>query len=148
MNAQEWNALYPVGTPVVAYPGVRPEDPLAVAVRERQAAGGYVDKGGVELCKRLETVTRSVAWALGDGEPVVMVEGYAGGIALTHVDPVCGARFNEAVCRLPKGHAGPHLSPDRPIEPATTPATAYEWGDDDQIGRTVDYSRPAEGRAA
>lgn len=69
MNAQQWNDLYPVGTPVTAYPGVRPEDEHASWA-----------------CEQLETTTRSKAWTLGHGEPVVMVEGYAGGIALTHVD--------------------------------------------------------------
>jgi hypothetical protein len=64
--ADEWNRLHPVGTPVVAYPGVRPEEFPTIA-------------------KRLETTTRSVAWMLG-GEPVVMVHGYAGGIALSHID--------------------------------------------------------------
>lgn len=56
----DWNARYPIGTPVHAYPGVR------------QGAG-------------LVTRTRSKAWNVG-GSPVVLVEGYAGGIALTHVD--------------------------------------------------------------
>ncbi|MEU9793801.1 hypothetical protein AB0E27_24765 [Streptomyces sparsogenes] len=61
-TATEWNALYPTGTPVTAYPLTRNDAPLT-------------------------TRTRSVAWTLGHGEPVVMVEGYAGGIALSHVDP-------------------------------------------------------------
>ncbi|MFK8844745.1 hypothetical protein [Streptomyces sp. Ac-502] len=86
MNAEQWNKRYPVGTPVIAYPGVRPEDPLAVAVRQRQESGGYVDPGSVDLCRRLVTVTRTPAWTLGHGEPVVSVEGYAGGICLTHID--------------------------------------------------------------
>jgi len=68
MNADQWNALYPVGTPVVAYPLTRPED------------------GVKDFFERLETVTRTPAWTLGHGEPVVSVEGYAGGIALDHVD--------------------------------------------------------------
>lgn len=73
MTADAWNDRYPPGTPVVAYPGVRPEDPTAAS-----------------LCTRLETRTRSAAWNLGHGEPVVAVEGYAGGIALTHIDPAAG----------------------------------------------------------
>ncbi len=60
-GAEAWNAVHPVGTPVNAYPQTRQDEPLL-------------------------TRTRSEAWALGHGEPVVMVEGYAGGIALTHVD--------------------------------------------------------------
>ena len=61
MNADEWNAAHPVGTPVVAYPAFRSDQPLY-------------------------THTRSEAWTLGHGTPVVKVVGYAGGIALTHVD--------------------------------------------------------------
>lgn len=61
MNADQFNARYPVGTPVVAYPLTRDDEGLT-------------------------TVTRKPAWTLGHGEPVVSVEGYAGGIALDHVD--------------------------------------------------------------
>lgn len=64
----EWNRLHPVGTPVVAYPGIKPVGEFA----------GW-------SCTRLETTTRSMAWLLGN-EPVVMVHGYAGGIALSHID--------------------------------------------------------------
>jgi hypothetical protein len=59
----------PIGTPVLAYPSVRPDDP----------------KFG-RLATTLDTVTRSEVWALGSGDLVVAVEGYAGGIALTHID--------------------------------------------------------------
>lgn len=62
MTAEEWNELYPVGTQVVAYPGSRDDAPLY-------------------------TWTRSRAWPLGHGAPVVMVEGHSGGIVLSHVDP-------------------------------------------------------------
>lgn len=62
-SADAWNAQHPVGTPVVAYPGVRGRGALT-------------------------TRTRTPAWTLGHGTPVVSVEGYAGGIALTHVDPI------------------------------------------------------------
>lgn len=71
MTAPRFNYLHKVGTRVVAYPGVRPEDPLAK-----------------DLCTRLETVTRTPAWTLGHGAAVVSVEGYAGGIALTHIDVI------------------------------------------------------------
>lgn len=68
MTAERFNDLNPVGTSVMAYPGVRPED----------------DKE----CRRIETVTRTTAWAPnGTGTPVVMVEGYSSWIALTHIDP-------------------------------------------------------------
>jgi hypothetical protein len=74
MTAPRFNYLYKVGTRVVAYPGVRPEDPVKSA------------------CTRLETVTRTPAWTLGHGDAVVSVEGYAGGIALTHIDVLGGAK--------------------------------------------------------
>lgn len=87
MNAETWNRLYPVGTPVVAYPSVRPEHPVAVAYRKAVEAGRTVT-GEMNPCTRLETTTRTPAWTLGHGTPVVSVEGYAGGIALTHIDVI------------------------------------------------------------
>ncbi|MEU0355703.1 hypothetical protein [Streptomyces cyaneofuscatus] len=66
-EADRWNALHPVGTPVFAYPGCRPEgDPKA---------------------ERLTTRTRSAASALGGHTAVVWVEGHGACISLTHVDP-------------------------------------------------------------
>ncbi|MGW3164781.1 hypothetical protein ACWC9Q_18295 [Streptomyces sp. NPDC001142] len=65
MTADEWNARYPVGTPVLAYPDTRDDEPL-------------------------DTVTRTPAWTLGHGAAVVSVEGESGGICLTHVDPILG----------------------------------------------------------
>ncbi|MCF2531732.1 hypothetical protein [Yinghuangia soli] len=62
MTADQWNTHHPVGTPVHAWLGRRDEAPLV-------------------------TRTRSDAWNLGHGEPVVSVDGYAGGIALTHIEP-------------------------------------------------------------
>jgi hypothetical protein len=62
-DADRWNARYPVGTPVAAYPGARWDEPL-------------------------RTRTRTPAWTLGHGAAVVSVDDYAGGIALTHVDPL------------------------------------------------------------
>lgn len=68
--ADAWNAKHPVGTPVKAYPWVRPEhsafDPASVLI----------------------TRTRSVAWPLGHGALVVLVEGYSGGIVLEHIDVI------------------------------------------------------------
>lgn len=61
MTAAEWNATHPVGTLVTAYPLTRTDRPRY-------------------------TRTRSEAWTLGHGAPVVAVEGYGGGIHLTHVD--------------------------------------------------------------
>ena len=34
----------------------------------------------------VETVTRSVAWALGHGDGVVLVDGIAGGVCIGHVE--------------------------------------------------------------
>ena len=83
-EADAFNARYPIGTPVVAYPGIRPEHPVAVAHRKRVEDGRTF--GTNDPCKRLDTVTRTPAWILGHGDPVVSVEGYAGGICLTHID--------------------------------------------------------------
>lgn len=63
MTADDWNRLFPIGTPVLAWPGVRDAEPM-------------------------RTQTRTPAWTLGHGAPVVSVEGYPGGIALTHIEPV------------------------------------------------------------
>ena len=60
--ADDFNARYPVGTPVTYWPGLR------------EGTGR-------------ESVTRSAAWSTLSGHAVVCVEGYAGGIALTHVAP-------------------------------------------------------------
>ncbi|MFF5773892.1 hypothetical protein ACFY8V_32655 [Streptomyces californicus] len=62
-----WNERHPVGTPVVAYPGCRPEDD--------------------PKCTRLTTRTRSAASVLGGHTAVVWVEGHSACIALTHIDP-------------------------------------------------------------
>lgn len=88
MTADEWNELYPVGTKVMAYPMARPEHPA------------------FDPSDRLTTVTRSRAWTLGHGAPVVAVEGYSGGIYLTHVDPLstvprcprCRHTFKDCTC--------------------------------------------------
>lgn len=68
--ADRWNALYPVGSPVTAYPGCRPEDD--------------------SKCTRLVTRTRSAASVLGGHTAVVWVEGHGACIKLTHVDPQSG----------------------------------------------------------
>lgn len=58
----------PIGTPVRAYPGVRPDEfPAGMTATE------------------LVTTTRSEVWMIGE-TLVVKVDGYAGGIALTHID--------------------------------------------------------------
>ncbi|MGW7726297.1 hypothetical protein ACWGJ6_23545 [Streptomyces canus] len=69
MNAEQFNALYEVGVPVLAYPGFRPED--------------------VPDTRRLVTRTRTKAQPAGlDREGVVWVDGHGAYIALTHVDVV------------------------------------------------------------
>lgn len=73
-EADVFNARFPVGTPVFAYPGFRPED-------DRNAT-------------RLVTRTRSKASVFGDA-PVVMVDGYER-INLTHVDVISEDEFKEA----------------------------------------------------
>lgn len=62
-DVARFNAATPVGSPVLFWPG---------------------DRSG----EGRESVTRSRAWLLGDQTPVVMVEDYPGGIALTHVAPI------------------------------------------------------------
>ncbi len=57
---QEWNELHPPGTKVLL----------------------TNDLGGVE-----ETRTRSIAWLLGSGHPVVSVEGRTGGYSLERIKP-------------------------------------------------------------
>lgn len=56
MTAEEWNKRHPVGTPV----------------RFETYRGGPIE----------ESRTRSEAWELGHGEPVVKIEGRAGGVCL------------------------------------------------------------------
>lgn len=91
MNADQFNRLYPVGTRVVAYPGVRPE----------HAAGG--------TCTRLVTRTKTTAWEAGGHTAVVMVDDHSSWIALTHVDVICGSQCatHDHVClRSPRHQAG------------------------------------------
>lgn len=57
---EQFNEVVPIGSPVLYWPGAR------------EGEGR-------------KSVTRSEAWLLGSHTPVVMVEGYPGGIALSHV---------------------------------------------------------------
>lgn len=57
---EQFNEHVPIGTPVLYWPG------------ERTGEGR-------------RSVTRSAAWLLGGHTPVVLVDGYPGGIALSHV---------------------------------------------------------------
>jgi len=60
-TADQWNAAHPVGTPVLAWPASRDDEPMT-------------------------TRTRTPAWTLGHGTAVVSVEGYTGGISLGHIE--------------------------------------------------------------
>ncbi|MER5653498.1 hypothetical protein ABT076_10830 [Streptomyces sp. NPDC002131] len=75
MTAETFNSRYPVGTPVFAYPGARPEH-------------------GAD--SRLVTRTRTVAQKSSSGHDVVWVEGHGAYISLTHVDPVPESVFKAA----------------------------------------------------
>jgi hypothetical protein len=76
VNAEQFNARYPVGTLVFAYPGARPED--------------------IPSARRLVTRTRTEAQASCSGDPVVWVEGEGSYISLTHVDPVSKGEWERA----------------------------------------------------
>jgi hypothetical protein len=76
VNADEFNSLHPVGTPVLAYPGCRPVD----------------DPG----CEVLITRTRSVAQQAASGDDVVWVDGHGAYIVLTHVDAVTEEEWEQA----------------------------------------------------
>ncbi|MFE0353651.1 hypothetical protein ACFW2I_09165 [Streptomyces nigra] len=76
MNAETFNSRYPVGTPVFAYPGARPED--------------------FPNDRRLVTRTRSKASVLGGHTDVVWVDGHSACIALSHVDVVSETVYEAA----------------------------------------------------
>lgn len=65
-TAWSWNAAHPVGTRVRYWPIYPP----------------------IESVPPVDTVTRSEAWALGDGSAVVCVDGMAGGVHLTHIEVI------------------------------------------------------------
>lgn len=60
MNPDQFNRLHPVGTAFRYYP----------------TAG---------LTDFVETETRSECWELGDGHPVVLIKGRAGGVSIHHL---------------------------------------------------------------
>lgn len=69
MNAAEFNTRHPIGTPVFAYTGFRPEDDANA--------------------RRLVTRTRTEAQSVGlDRAGVVWVDGHGAYIALSHIDVV------------------------------------------------------------
>ena len=63
-TVETWNAAYPVGTVVRYWPIYPPLDGIPP----------------------VDTVTRSEAWALGDGSVVVLIDGKSGGVHLSHVE--------------------------------------------------------------
>ena len=65
VTADDWNLLRPVGTKVRYFPIMG------------------------ELGS-LDTKTKSIAWALGDGHPVVLIEGVIGGVSLRHLQVLEG----------------------------------------------------------
>ncbi|MGH8217378.1 MAG: hypothetical protein ACREUT_02225 [Steroidobacteraceae bacterium] len=68
MTADEWNAAYPPGQPVIV----------------------TLDGG-----RQWPTKTRSEAWNLGHGQPVVMLEGKSGGYDLQRVKPIVNGEISE-----------------------------------------------------
>jgi hypothetical protein len=62
-TAEEWNAAHPVGTAVRYWAIYPPKD-----------GDGPID-----------TVTRSEAWALGDGTVVVLIKGKTGGVRVSNL---------------------------------------------------------------
>lgn len=66
VEAEAWNLAHPIGTPVIAYPGLRPEDDTKA--------------------ERIVTTTRSKATVLGGHTAVVWVHGHSACIALSHID--------------------------------------------------------------
>lgn len=66
MNANEWNEKHPIGTHVRYWP-ILP---------------------AVKSAPPVDTQTRSDAWELGDGTPVVLVKGRTGGVHLGHLEVI------------------------------------------------------------
>jgi hypothetical protein len=60
LSAEEWNEVYPVGVGVRYWPVMGDEE--------------YRD-----------TITRGQAWTLGDGHPVVAIQGQPCGVSLRHL---------------------------------------------------------------
>lgn len=63
-TAESWNVAHPIGTRV-RYWSVYPPHGSAPPI---------------------DTMTRSAAWALGDGSAVVLIAGRSGGVWLSHVE--------------------------------------------------------------
>jgi hypothetical protein len=123
-TVDSFNAACPIGTPVLAFPGSRDG-------------------------RALMTTTRSTAWLVGP-EPVVMVEHYAGGIALTHIEimapasPSCGCPPEEP-CTIEEDYAAltadesDTRAPDDP--PGIDPQTSDLPDADDARTRVIAFLR-------
>jgi len=99
VTVETFNRLHPVGTPVFAYPGFRPE----VASDAR----------------RLVTRTRTAAQLSASGGPVVWVEGEGSYICLTHVDPVSEDVWEEArAAEVAAAESEPVTAVPQPIDEA------------------------------
>lgn len=98
MNAEQWNAMYPVGTPVFAYPGFRPQDDPDA--------------------RRLVTRTRSKAQKSSSGHDVVWVDGEGSYITLTHVDPLLDEfdAFTCAATQVPHNPRPVCRTPAAPVD--------------------------------
>ncbi|MCM8555676.1 hypothetical protein [Streptomyces sp. STCH 565 A] len=103
MNAAEFNARYPIGTLVFAYPGARRED--------------------IADATRLVTRTRTAAQASSSGDPVVWVEGEGAYIALTHVDPVSEDVWAEALAAEMSAGQASEFAATCPTNPP-----GHDWG--------------------
>lgn len=66
LNAVQWNKEHPPGAHVRYWPILPP----------------------IDGCPPVDAVTRSEAWELGDGSPVVLITGRSGGVRLSHLEVV------------------------------------------------------------
>jgi hypothetical protein len=64
ISAESFNRRFPIGTPV-RYWAVLPQHPSVPPK---------------------DTKTRSAAWEVANGRPIVMIEGLSGGVALSHIE--------------------------------------------------------------
>lgn len=129
MNAEQWNALHPVGTLVFAYPGARPED--------------------FPSARRLVTRTRTVAQTSASGHPVVWVEDEGSYICLTHVDPVSKdewekARAAEAVAELGAVPAPMGDEPQVPMSLKAARVRLAQYGERTSTWSTATYNDGTE----
>lgn len=112
--ADHWTQEHPPGTPVLAWPGTRDVEPLV-------------------------TRTRSSAWVMSIDDVVVQVDGYPGGIAITHVDhdPTRQPAVPDVEFELPPCPVcGVDLDSDG--DSLVCYACGASWGPDGRAGRWTD----------